>query len=214
MPKPKKKPLQTPDAWQNRILSTGIADPQQIAAHPLNHRIHSEFQKRAMSGAFREIGWLQHVTINQRTGRLIDGHLRVALACRDKQPAVPVSYVDLSPEEELAALASMDAIGSLVDIDYNNLDAILSATSIGDPDLEALFGDLSDQADIFKFEQAGNGAASPGGKRGDKSKQIRAVLYADEIAVFEQALAATGNINRGEAIVQVCRGYLDARAKR
>jgi hypothetical protein len=44
---------------------------------------------------------------------------------------------------------------------------------------------------------------------GDRKKQIKPVLYADEIAVFEQALRATNINNRGQALMTVCRFYLD-----
>jgi hypothetical protein len=44
---------------------------------------------------------------------------------------------------------------------------------------------------------------------GDRKKQIKPVLYADEIAVFEQALRATGINNRGQALITVCKFYLD-----
>lgn len=44
---------------------------------------------------------------------------------------------------------------------------------------------------------------------GDRKKQIKPVLYADEVATFEAALKRTGLTNRGQAVVAVCRFYLD-----
>lgn len=44
---------------------------------------------------------------------------------------------------------------------------------------------------------------------GDKRKQIKPVLYADELADFERAILATGVRNRGEAIMTICRFYLE-----
>jgi hypothetical protein len=44
---------------------------------------------------------------------------------------------------------------------------------------------------------------------GDKRKQIKPVLYADEIGDFEKAIIATGLRNRGEAIMTICRFYLE-----
>jgi hypothetical protein len=44
---------------------------------------------------------------------------------------------------------------------------------------------------------------------GDKRKQIKPVIYADEIADFEKAILATGLRNRGEAIMTICRFYLE-----
>ena len=44
---------------------------------------------------------------------------------------------------------------------------------------------------------------------GDKRKQIKPVLYADEVGDFEKAILATGVRNRGEAILTICRFYLE-----
>jgi len=48
---------------------------------------------------------------------------------------------------------------------------------------------------------------------GDKQKQIKPVLYADEVADFERAIKATGNRNRGAALMEICRFYLEGNAK-
>ena len=73
----------------------------EFLANPLNWRIHPQFQQEAMTGALNEIGWIDEVTVNTRTGRIVDGHLRVTLALRagDNTP-VPYKEVDLSEEEE------------------------------------------------------------------------------------------------------------------
>lgn len=43
---------------------------------------------------------------------------------------------------------------------------------------------------------------------GDKLKQVKPVLYVDEIATVERALRATGLTNRGRALVMICQAYL------
>lgn len=53
--------------------------------------------------------------------------------------------------------------------------------------------------------------ASDIGELGDKKKQIKPVLYIDQLNIFEAAILATGKDNRGEAITEVCRAYLDAK---
>jgi hypothetical protein len=50
-------------------------------------------------------------------------------------------------------------------------------------------------------------------KMGDKSKQIKPVLYADELADFELAIRATGQKNRGQALLKICRYYLENNAE-
>lgn len=56
----------------------------------------------------------------------------------------------------------------------------------------------------------GGGAASRGLTM-DKARQIKAVLYVDGVAIVEQALKATGLDVRGDALVTVCRFYVEAK---
>ncbi len=66
--------------WRSRIVGHGDADPQTLVAHPENWRAHPRNQRRAMAGVLDHVGWVQDVIVNRRTGRILDGHLRVALA--------------------------------------------------------------------------------------------------------------------------------------
>jgi hypothetical protein len=211
-----KKPAQPSDPhWRNRIIGTGAEDPKAIAANPLNFRIHDEVQAATMKGALDTIGWWQHVTINRSTGRLIDGHLRVGLACRDGEPTVPVSYVELSEAEEAAALASGDAIGAMAEVDSIKFSGLLDRIDVHDRALSDLFGSMMDNSARMQFTDIG-GDREPAGEResshrdlGDTDAQIKPVLYADDIAVFERAIRATGEINRGQALMTICRAYLN-----
>jgi hypothetical protein len=46
-------------------------------------------------------------------------------------------------------------------------------------------------------------------RMGDEKAKIRPVIYAKELAVFEQAIRRTGIKRRGEALIEVCRYYLE-----
>lgn len=46
---------------------------------------------------------------------------------------------------------------------------------------------------------------------GDKKKQIKPVLYADELETFEAAILETGEVNRGKAIIEICEYFLSAK---
>ncbi len=108
--------------WSDRIVGFERIDPLQILANPFNHRIHSQYQQEIMEDTLDDLGWIQTVIINKNTGHVVDGHLRVILAVREKERTgenilVPVLYVDLSEDEEKAALATFDWIGSKATID-------------------------------------------------------------------------------------------------
>src|SRR5438309_1172713 len=94
--------------WKVRIIGHGMEPPDQLLANPLNWRIHAKFQQDALAGVLDQVGWVQEVIVNQRTGHLVDGHLRVTLALRRGEVSIPVKYVDLSEQEEALVLATLD----------------------------------------------------------------------------------------------------------
>ena len=70
-------------------------DPYELAENPLNPRYHPQAQRRSLHAALQSLGWLQPLLYNQRTGRLIDGHLRRQEAIESGITEVPVLVVDL-----------------------------------------------------------------------------------------------------------------------
>ena len=118
--------------WRNRIIGAGKEVPANLLANPRNARIHPKTQQDALKGVLESVGVVQQVIVNQRTGFLVDGHLRVALALREGVPYLPVSYVDLSPEEEDLVLATFDPITALAGYDSDKLgDLLASVRSAG-----------------------------------------------------------------------------------
>lgn len=111
--KPRHKEPTVAAEFRNRIVGHQLIAPDKLLENPLNWRMHSDMQKRAMTDQLKEIGWLSSIIVNKRTGRIVDGHMRVELAKRDREPTVPVCFVDLSEEEERLALATYDPLGDL-----------------------------------------------------------------------------------------------------
>lgn len=142
--------------WENRIVSSGTEDPEQLLANPLNFRRHPAHQKKAMTGVLSEIGWIQDVIVNKVTGHIIDGHLRVELAMQ-RSEKVPVKYVELSEHEEKIALASIDPIGALAEQDQAMLDDLIEDIgTVEDDDLSAFLDSmLSDGTDMDEAEEEG-----------------------------------------------------------
>src|SRR4051812_42820956 len=66
--------------WQIRILGYGLEDPEQLLANDKNFRIHPAAQQKAMSALLRTVGIVQNIIVNQRTQKVIDGHMRIQLA--------------------------------------------------------------------------------------------------------------------------------------
>jgi hypothetical protein len=87
----------------------------------MNARQHPQRQRRALASALTTIGLIQDVIVNKRSGYLLDGHLRVDLAKAERQPVIPVKYVDLSEEEEALVLATFDPVASLAYLDMEEI---------------------------------------------------------------------------------------------
>jgi DNA modification methylase len=129
-------------AWRNRIVGSGDEAPDQLAANPRNWRIHPKTQQAALAGALDEVGWVQQVMVNQRTGFVVDGHARVALALTRGEATVPVLYVDLSPEEEGLVLATLDPIAAMATTDEAKMNDLLAEVSVDDAGLARLLDKL------------------------------------------------------------------------
>jgi hypothetical protein len=130
-------------SWRNRITGTGEEAPDQLLANPANWRIHPKAQQDALAGALDQVGWVQQVLVNRRSGFVVDGHARVALALTRGETSVPVLYVDLEPEEEALVLATLDPIGAMATRDDDKLRALLAEISVDDAGLVALLSDLA-----------------------------------------------------------------------
>ena len=134
-------------AWRNRIVETGEAFAAELLANPLNWRTHPKAQREAMKAAFDELGWIQQVVVNKRTGRLIDGHMRVELA-KERGEIIPVVYVDLSDEEEKLALATYDPLGDMASSDKVALSKLIKDSKVSFDTLDELMGSIAQTTKI------------------------------------------------------------------
>lgn len=124
--------------WRNRIVGSGEQDPAHLVPNPANWRTHPPAQQRALEGILGEVGWVAQVLVNATTGHIVDGHLRVELALARHEPTVPVTYVDLSEQEERLVLASFDPLGAMAGAEADALAALLAGLSSEDAGLAAL----------------------------------------------------------------------------
>lgn len=129
--------------YKNRIVGHGEENPDQLAANPRNWRIHPKAQEDALAGVLDEVGWVGTVLVNKRSGYVVDGHLRVMHAISAGERSVPVTYVDLSDDEEAVVLATLDPLAAMAGSDQAQLDALLAGIHAGD---ERLAQFLSTQA--------------------------------------------------------------------
>ena len=111
--------------YRNRIVGSGTMNPADLKANPMNWRKHPAEQSKALDDALSRLGWIQDVIVNKTTGHLIDGHLRVETALKNKEAEVPVKYVELTEEEEKLALATFDPLTMMAEQDDEMLKKLL-----------------------------------------------------------------------------------------
>ena len=99
--------------FESRIVGYAEVKPEDLLANPNNYRRHPKEQLEALRGSLREIGWVKSVIVNKQTGFVLDGHARVEEAMRLGVNKVPVTFVDITPEEESKALAILDPITNM-----------------------------------------------------------------------------------------------------
>ena len=114
--------------WALRIERYSEEVPEDILGSPFNWRRHPGAQQDSMVTLFEELGWLAPVIVNETTGALINGHMRVELAMRHGMPRIPVAWVRLSEADEKKAILTFDSIGAMAGADGEALAMLLSDT--------------------------------------------------------------------------------------
>jgi hypothetical protein len=142
------RPAPARSPWQSRIVAHAAVPPADLLPHPLNFRDHPTAQQAALEGSLDELGWIRAVTVNRRTGRILDGHLRVERALARGEATVPVEYVDLSEAEERLALAVIDPLAAMAHTNPDHLAGLLAEVTAADPALGEMLADMAHAAGL------------------------------------------------------------------
>ena len=112
--------------------------PEHLLVNPRKWRVLPKAQEAALAAVLDEVGWVQNVIVNQRTGNVVDGHLRVSLAISRGEATVPVVYVDLDENEEGLVLATIDPLSAMAGTDKDLLAQLLGDVVTTNEDLRAM----------------------------------------------------------------------------
>lgn len=124
--------------WKNRIVEQRMVPVAELKANPHNWRLHPASQQAALGEIFDRVGVVQGVIYNERTGRLVDGHLRLEMAQNAGHDEIPVTVVDLSEDEEKLVLATLDPIGTMAQVNEKVLREVAAASMPDEGSLAAL----------------------------------------------------------------------------
>jgi hypothetical protein len=86
--------------------------PAELAEHPRNWRWHPDTQRAALADLIADVGWAGACLYNERTGHLLDGHLRKRIGTAQRIDKIPMLIGNGSEEQELKILATLDPIGA------------------------------------------------------------------------------------------------------
>ena len=202
---------------KNRIIGSGEEQLDNILFNPRNWRIHPLSQQNALKGVLEEVGWVQEVIINKNTGHLVDGHLRCQLAAREGQTTIPVKYVDLTEEEEILVLSTLDPIAAMAATDKQKLDELFADIQSENDNVNKLIADISEKEmigcgmDGFDFSGLPNQDRAP-------FRQVTFTLHDTQFEQVDHALKiskAMGDFvdsenenSNGNAIARICETFI------
>lgn len=129
--------------WKSRIVGHGEEPPDQLLANPKNWRLHPRYQQEALESAIADVGFIRSVTVNKRTGHILDGHLRAMMADRLGVPTIDVEYVDIDEDLEAEVLATFDPISALAAPDTAKLKEILDEVVTDEEPLRHMLATLA-----------------------------------------------------------------------
>lgn len=139
--KPKDGPA-VPAAWY---------DPKTLDDHPDNWKEHPPEQGEVVSELIAKHGWLIPLTLNRRTGRLLNGHERKRIAIERGMPLVPVWVVDVPEEDEIEVIASLDTSGSMAKASAAKVAAIMERWKPQSSKLGAMMDRLAKSAKVDEY---------------------------------------------------------------
>lgn len=115
--------------FQSRIVGLDKKKASAFHKNPLNPHDHPDSQKNALRRLFGQVGQFDVVIENITTGHLLDGHARVELALEHGDQPLDYLKVELSHDEELLVLATLDETARMADTNQDALDLILERLS-------------------------------------------------------------------------------------
>ena len=193
---------------KNRIIGSGEEQLDQIMFNPRNWRIHPLSQQDALKGVLEEVGWVQQVIINKRTGNLIDGHLRCQLAAREGAQTIPVVYVDVSEDEEALVLATLDPIAAMAATDKQKLEELFQDINSDNENVQKMISEIAEHNGMFDLPSLDE----LGDKYGETSERdfwpvVRVQVSPETMTKFKAVMDSLPGDDEAEKFDALVSGY-------
>ena len=144
-------------------------DAKDFQDNPHNWRRHPPAQEAALRQLLAEVGWAGAALYNERTKRLIDGHLRKRVLRKGQK--IPVLVGNWTAEQELKILLALDPIASMASGDKVALDQLLASVQFENSALDPLLQQLG-EIPYRHHPRRAAGASRPTGARRRTAKEV------------------------------------------
>lgn len=205
-------------------MAKNIKNVSDLIPDAANANKGTERGRYAVEASLRETGAGRSIVVDKE-GRIIagnktleawadiNGEIEIIKTNGKKLIVVQREDLDLDDVEGIARkLAYYDNRAGQLGLEFD-AEQVFADIQAG-VDLSAMFFD-NEIADILAELEVPDLSEPKSNDRhlGEKSKQIKPVFYVDELADFELAIRATGQKNRGKALLEICKYYLENHEK-
>lgn len=113
-------------------------DPRKLKANSLNWRTHPNRQRQAFQAMLKANGWAGAALLNETTGNLVDGHMRVDEAIKAGEKTIPVLVGAWTEEQERHVLSTLDPIAAMAGTNASALQSLTESLSSHTKSLEKM----------------------------------------------------------------------------
>lgn len=113
-------------------------DPRELKANARNWRTHPQRQRQAFQATLAANGWAGAALLNETTGNLLDGHMRVAEAIKANEKSIPVLVGRWTEAQEKQVLATLDPLGAMAGTNASALSSLTEEVARSSKTLEGL----------------------------------------------------------------------------
>lgn len=179
---------------------------------PANAREHNDRSIVTMMESLKRWGQRKPIVVTAADNIIRAGNGTWLAAKRLGWQKINVTLTDLPPAEAALYGVADNRTGELSYFDDTALAAQLAGAQSSD--LVALGFDQAELSELL--DAAGDAGpapeptpSKPGQNMGGKAS-VRALITVENVGLFERAMGATGKANREQALLELCRAYLNA----
>jgi len=177
-----------------------------LKQHPKNCNQHPKEQLQEPQNSLDQFDQVKNIVVWKN--KVIAGcGLLEAIKLQNREE---IEVVDVSDWDEKKAISFMVADNRLAELAVMDDDLLADLLKdFDDPlDIPGIDEEYIDSLDIIEMQDID---ADDIEKRnlGEKRLQIKPVMYLDEISIFEKAIISADEINRGDALIKICKFWID-----